>query len=262
MPNNIDVERMLAELRLSFVADLPSRLQEIEELILNLKNSGSFIEDYQDIYRHVHSVKGSAGTHGLHIISNICHVLEDKVIEVEGNQELISGEFVTRVLGFIDLLRSTLDLINDNVDDFSNIEVELERLGGKGSEYEFKGLLIMASALHREMVVNAFEKFPVKFHYATNGYDALGILLKEPFDLLVTNMEVSDLQGLALIGALRMSSNRNREIPSILLTTGKLHTYGRNMDPSYVIAKDAQLMKNLNVAASEIVKELNDKLEA
>jgi len=258
---NVDIEKMLAELRLSFIAELPSRLEEIEQIVLTLKNTDSFTEDYQSIYRHIHSVKGSAGTHGLHIISTVCHVLEDKVIDVEGNQASLTDKFIENTLSFIDLLRTTLDLINSKVEDFAEVEAELERLSGKGSEYEYKGLLIMASVLHRKMVASAFEKYPVKFRFATNGYDALGLLLKEPFDILVTNMEVSDLQGLPIISALRMSHNRNRNIPSILLTSGKLHTYGRTIDPSYVIKKDAELMGNLEVAATKIVNSLNKELE-
>ena len=267
MPNNsnssnVDIENMLLELRLSYVAELPTRLEEIEQIVLTLKQTDSFTEDYQSIYRHIHSIKGSAGTHGLHIISTVCHVLEDKVIEVEGNQALISDNFIENVLSFIDLLRTTLDLINSKVEDFAEVEAELERLSGRGSEYEYKCLLIMASVLHRKMVTSAFEKFPVKFRYETNGYDALGLLLKEPFDILVTNMEVSDLQGLPIISALRMSHNRNREIPSILLTSGKLHTYGRAIDPNYVIKKDSELLENLQIAATNIVRGLNEKLEA
>ena len=267
MPNNsesgsVDIEKMLAELRLSYIAELPTRLEEIEQIVLSLKKTDSFTEDYQSIYRHIHSIKGSAGTHGLHIISTVCHVLEDKVIEVEGNQTLISDKFIEDVLSFIDLLRTTLDLINSKVEDFSEVEAELERLSGKGSEYEYKVLLIMASVLHRKIVASAFDNCSVKFRYATNGYEALGLLLKEPFDILVTNMEVSDLQGLPIISALRMSHNRNRDIPSILLTSGKVHTYGRSIDPSYVIKKDAELMENLHIAASNIVKDLNEQLDS
>ncbi len=257
---NVDIEKMLAELRLSYITELPSRLEEIEQIVLTLKNTDSFTEDYQSVYRHIHSVKGSAGTHGLHIISMVCHVLEDKVIEVEGNQALLTDKFIENTLSFIDLLRTTLDLINSKVEDFAEVEAELERLSGKGSEYEYKGLLIMASVLHRKMVASAFERYPVKFRFATNGYDALGLLLKEPFDILVTNMEVSDLQGLPIISALRMSHNRNRNIPSILLTSGKLHMYGRTIDPSYVIKKDSELMENLQIAATNIVNSLNEKL--
>jgi len=258
---SVDIEKMLAELRLTYVAELPTRLEEIEEIVLSLKKTASFTEDYEGIYRHIHSVKGSAGTHGLHIISTVCHALEDKIIEVEGNQSLITDKFIENILSFIDLLRTTLDLINSKVEDFAEVEAELERLSGRGSEYEYKGLLIMASVLHRKMVATAFEKYPVKFRYATNGYDALGLLLKEPFDILVTNMEVSDLQGLPIISALRMSHNRNRDIPSILLTSGDLHTYGRTIDPSYVIKKDSGLMENLQISANNIINGLTEKLD-
>ena len=258
----VDVERMLAELRIGFVADLPSRLQEIEDLILALKGSASFIEDYQDIYRHVHSIKGSAGTHGLHIISTVCHALEDKVIEIEGDQKLISDAFIETVLGYIDLLRTTLDLINDNIDDFSTIEVELDQLSGKGSEYDFRGILVMEGVLQRKLVTNAFEKYPVKFSYTTNGYDALGMLLKEPYDLLVTNMEVTDLQGLPLITALHLSNSRNNDIPSVLLTSGKKQIDIKDIGPDYIVQKDSMMLESLSHAADKIISELKAKSDS
>ena len=83
---------MLEDLRVGFITELPTRLEEMEQLMLDLENSSSFTEDYQDLYRHLHNIKGSAGTHGFHIISSICHVFEDKVVEIEGAQKAFSGE--------------------------------------------------------------------------------------------------------------------------------------------------------------------------
>ncbi|MCK4744065.1 MAG: Hpt domain-containing protein [Sulfuriflexus sp.] len=256
---SIDIENMLAELRIGFIAELPTRLEEIEQLILDLEKTTSFTEDYQELYRHIHSIKGSAGTHGLHIISTICHVFEDKVVEIEGQQERLTGKMINEWLVFIDLIRTTIDLINHGVVDFSEVEVELEQLSGLGTHYEYKCLVIIASKLHRKLVVNAFEKTPVKFRYALSGYEALGMLLKEPYDMLITNMEVSELQGLSIIGALRMSNNRNKDIPTILLTAGKVTSYGKNIDPNYVIQKNADLIENLNLAVRNIMRQLQEQ---
>ena len=250
------IEKMLAELRSGYIAELPTRLEEIEDIILGLKNSASFTEDYQSIYRHVHSIKGSAGTHGLHIISTVCHALEDKVIEVEGHQSLASDAFIDSLLKYIDLLRKTLELVQDGVDDFADIEAELERLSGKGSEYEYNGLVIAASDLHRKLVAKAFEKHPVKFRYINNGYEALGMLLKQTFDFFITDMEVPDLQGMPIISAVRLSSSRNKMIPSILLTSRQVPSYNKGIDPDYVIKKDSVMLENLSTAAKDVINQL------
>lgn len=256
---SVDLENMLADLRNGFIAELPTRLEEIEQLILGLEKTSSFTEDYQELYRHIHSIKGSAGTHGLHIISTICHVLEDKVVEVEGQQEQFTSKMVNEWLIFIDLIRTTIDLIHHGVVDFSEIELELDQLSGLGTHYEYKCLVIISSKLHRTLVANAFENIQVKFRYALNGYEALGMLLKEPYDILITNMEVSELQGPSVIGALRMSNNRNKDIPTILLTAGKVTNYGKSIGPDYVIKKDADLIENLNLAVRNIMRQLQEQ---
>ena len=253
---NMDIAKMLAELRDGFIADLPSRLEEVEDLILGLKNTAAFSDDYQSLYRHVHSIKGSAGTHGLHIVSTVCHAFEDLIIEVEGDQALLTDKHISKWLKYIDLLRTTLHVIDESNEDFTEIESELASLAGKGTEYEFRGLMVMSSELHRKLCLCAFENQPVKFSYATSGYEALGLLLKEPYDLLVTNMEVSDLQGMSVISALRLTNNRNSRIPTMLLTSAEVEQYHKDIDPDYVIKKDSALMDQLNVAASEIVKQL------
>jgi len=253
---SVDVEKMLAELRVSYIAELPTRLNEIEDIILNLLNSASFTEDFQALYRNLHSMKGSAGTHNLHIITTVCHAFEDKVVDVKGEQTRFSKDKLDEWLIFVDLLRKTIDLISSGVENFSEIEIGLERLSGLGVSYEFKCLVITASELHRNLVSNAFEKYAMKFSYAINGYEALGNLLKESYDVVVTDMEVSDLQGLPIISALRLSNSRNKDIPSILLTSGKVRSYGKNIDPDYVIYKDADLIENLNLAVRNISSQL------
>ena len=254
--SSVNIEAMLAELRVGYIAELPTRLEEIEDIILNLQKTASFVEDYQELYRHIHSVKGSAGTHGLHIISRICHVLEDKVTEIEGAQESFSNEMLAEWLVFIDLLRTALDLIRNSVVDFTEVEAELERLSGLGVIYEFKCMVIMDSELHRKLVLSAFDKYPIKFRFENNGYDALGILLKESYDVLITNMEVSDLQGLPVISALRLSNSQNKDIPSILLTSRKVASTGKKIAPNYIVQKNADLIENLNIAARNIMLQI------
>jgi len=255
---NVDITKMLAELREGFLADLPARLEEIEDIILAMRSSGSFTEDYEALYRHIHSLKGSSGTHGLHIISTVCHAFEDVIIEIDGDQSLLTDKHVTNWLAYIDLLRKALDLISAAAQNFAEIEESLDALRGRGSEFDFRGLLVMNSELHRKLCLSAFEGLPVKFSYSNSGYEALGLLIKEPYDLLITNMEVSDLQGLPLISALRISTNRNSKIPSVLLTSGSIEHYNKKIDPDYVIKKDEHLMEGLNKAAKEIVSQLRE----
>ncbi len=259
-PNpSLDVSKMLAELRNSFLAELPSRLEEMESLILELGNGLNFTENFETLYRNVHSIKGSAGTHGLQIISTICHSFEDEIVKVEGDESSMNNEAVTSWLGFIDLLRTTIDKINTGTDDFYDIEAALDKSRQKDGETKYSGLLVFTPGLQQQMCLSAFEDSPVNMAFAENGYEAMGRLLHEKFDFVISNMELPDLNGFALISALRLSKTRNHNIPAVLLTSREFKDYGRNSDPSYVIHKDADMLTTVSDTASEIIKTLQEQ---
>lgn len=258
-PPSLDVSRMLAELRKSFLNDLPSRLEEIEGMILELGNGQNFIENFETVYRHVHSIKGSAGTHGLQIISTVCHAFEDEVVKVDGNPESMDGEVVSLWLSFIDLLRTTIDRIHAGAKDFSEVEAELDKTRHHGSERNYSGLLAFAPGLQQQMCLSAFADLPVNMAFAENGYEAMGRLLHEKFDFVISNMELPDLNGFALISALRLSKAMNHNIPAILLTSKEFKRHGRDSDPDYVIRKDAGMLEILSQVAVKIVKTLSSQ---
>lgn len=255
--SSIDVSKMLAELRNAFLAELPSRLEEIERLILELGNGENFTENFETLYRHVHSIKGSAGTHGLQIISTVCHGFEDEVVKVEDDQSSMNSEMVSSWLGFIDLLRNTIDLILDGVEDFSEIESALDNVRNKDGEKKYSGMLVYAPGLQQQMCLSAFAQLPVNITIAENGHEALGRLLHEKFDFLISNMELPDLNGFALISALRLSSSRNHAIPAVLLTSKNIKQFGRNSDPDFVINKDANMMASISQTTEEVIKAIH-----
>lgn len=251
---SLDVSKMLAELRNSFLSDLPSRIEEIENLIFELKSGQKFTENFETLYRHVHSIKGSAGTHGLQIISTVCHGFEDEIVKVEGDKSSMDGERVSSWLGFIDLLRKTVDKIHEGTDDFAEIEAELGKTRNKDGEYKYKGLLVFAAGLQQQMCLSAFTDLPVNMAFAENGYEAMGRLLHEKFDFVISNMELPDLNGIALITALRLSKTRNHHIPCVLLTTKDVSRFGRDSDPDHVIKKDANMLARIAEVARKFIK--------
>ncbi|VAW94061.1 hypothetical protein MNBD_GAMMA20-1362, partial [hydrothermal vent metagenome] len=95
-------QQILRQLRDNFLEELPERCDAIEDSILSLGN-GADDEHFQRLYREVHSLKGSAGTHGIPAISTICHQLEDSLTTAQ--------ETITHEPERIDLYLRYLDLI-------------------------------------------------------------------------------------------------------------------------------------------------------
>lgn len=101
--------RLLQELRKSFLADLPERFDHIESLILTLLKETfpcpEYNIEFEELYRHIYSLKGSAGTHDIALISHICHQFEDVLIDFgnrisEGYFRLLSNRINSYSLSF------------------------------------------------------------------------------------------------------------------------------------------------------------------
>lgn len=255
--SSLDVSKMLADLRNAFLGELPSRLAEIEGLILELKSAQGFEENFATLYRHVHSVKGSAGTHGLQIISTVCHAFEDEIVKVKDDASSLDAGTISAWLGFIDLLRKTINLVAEGVHDFSEIETSLGKMRRQDKVHQYSGLLVFAPGLQQQLCLTAFADYPVNMAFADNGYEAMGRLLHERFDFLISNMELPDLNGFALISALRLTRNGNHNIPAALLTSKEFKRYGRDTDPDYVIQKNANMLTTFSETAAKIIATLN-----
>ena len=102
------------------------------------------------------------------------------------------------------------------------------------------------------MTEQVFTGLGFTFTRVSDGYEALGRLLSEPFDLLITGKQLPRLDGLALIGALRLSNSINRKIPTILLTSSEKHEFTRATDPDFVVFKDSSLVGQLTGIARDV----------
>lgn len=261
--NNVDkLQLMLRQLRDAFLDELPERLDSLDNLLLAMEKQGAATnEGFNELYRNIHSIKGSGGTHGIHIISTICHQFEDRLNSVADHLSELSQEFFDRAFDYIGLIRSAVDQARRGADSFPEIEKTLLELHGKTFAVERSVLLVEGSRLSSKIYLQALAGLPVHTVTMGNGYDALLRALNEPFDILITSLEVPVLNGRALIGALRLSSSPNRHIKTILLTSNQeLEKHGkRDTDADHVIMKNPALAERLHAAVGKIIAGLGDK---
>ncbi len=260
--NNIDVSGLLADLKRGFLADIPVRLGEMESLILAMERDEAFSDNYESLYRHTHSLKGSAGSYGLHIITSICHALEDVLNEVGRDNGRFNDYGADYWLKYIDLIRLVLEEINKGKDNFVSFEAELSKLQSVqpgGDQYHLHCLVVTSSSLYENILNNLFGNETIKFSFCYDGYEALGRLLTESFDLLISDFEVPLLNGQALFGSLRLSNSKNKNIKTMLLTSKADGKYSRSTDPDYIIHKDKNFTENLSKAIREIARQSKTK---
>jgi len=243
--NENNVELLLTDLKDNFLAEIPERCEGIEENILALEDQAAFVTSFNELFRSIHSLKGSGGTMGFPIITSISHQFEDLLSQIDGKMDRITSPIVDIMLKYNDLLRSvSVSLASKNYD-LEYVQTELETLKFKGNPSKTICLFVEQSKMLSRVVAKEFKNTSVNLVIIENGLVALERLLHEKFDFLITSKELPDLNGIALISALRASETKNAKIPCIVTTSKDNASSLAHLNISNIIKKDKMLAKNL-----------------
>lgn len=247
-----DINQVLKTLRENYLNELPERLQAMESLILGLEENNNH-EDYQELYRHVHSQKGSAGTHGFHIISSICHQFESQLAVYQNDLQSITRDVVNHWLTYMDLIKEALRQIEKNEQEFSLIKEKLQSLAEENQDKQnFSCLLVDYKTSTTTMIADLLKEHGFDVVIMHDGYDVLGRLLIEKFDLLICGQEIASLNGLVLISANRLSGSINNHIPSVLITSSDIEKPCKDTGPDYVLKRNPDLVNNVQDICNRI----------
>lgn len=245
--NSDTFQQMLLQLRNTFLEDIPEKLNRLDQLLVTMEKAGADSESFNEFYRIIHSLKGSGGTFRLQIITTICHQLEDLLNTTDGGTKYTPA-LIAISLNYVDLLRMTLEQIHAGNESFPQIEELLNGLRKQLAQKQFTVLIVDNSKLLTQIYLEALAELPLRPVVVGDGYIALMRVLTEPFDLLITTNEIPVLNGIALIGALKLSASKNRNIKTILITSNNNLAKSRNRatDADYTVIKDAELAQNLS----------------
>lgn len=243
-------QQMLLQLRNTFLEEIPEKLDRLDQLLVAMEKTGADSESFNEFYRIIHSLKGSGGTFGLHIITTLCHQLED-LLNTTGSGAKYTPALIAISLDYVDLLRMTLKQIHAGNTSFPQIEERLNGLRKRLAQKQFTVLIIDNSKLLTQIYLEALAELPLRSVVMADGYTALVRILTEPFDLLITTNEIPVLNGIAIIGALKLSASKNRNIKTILVTSNKNLAKSQSLatDADYTVIKDAKLAQNLTGVA-------------
>jgi two-component system chemotaxis response regulator CheY len=102
-------------------------------------------------------------------------------------------------------------------------------------------LVVEDSQTMRSMLASTFEELdaPVKISEAASGFEALKLLPRERFDLVVTDINMPDINGLELVSFIK-SNAAYRDIPLIIVSTEGSE---RDRDKGLGLGADAYLVK-------------------
>ncbi len=102
-------------------------------------------------------------------------------------------------------------------------------------------LIVEDSPTMQALLNSALEglEIPVKITEASSGFEALRCLPREPFDLIVTDINMPDINGLELVSFAK-SNDAYRSIPLIIVST---EGADRDRERGLELGADASLVK-------------------
>lgn len=250
---NAEFDVLLKQLRDEFIAEFPERCDAIEESVLAFeqRREGAF----DDIYRKVHSLKGSGSQFGFSLLVSICHQFESFLSSGHFNAEQLGISFA---FSYVDLLKSMVGIIGQDHAAASDvklklgIEAELEELRKSSMPGRATVLLIEPSTSRRKLCHDVLSQLNVRIVVQERGLGALELMLHEPFDLIVAARELPDLNTVAIVAAVRESNCKNKHAPVILVSSNSTPV-PTHLEINAVLARDAQFIPNLAKVASEIL---------
>jgi two-component system chemotaxis response regulator CheY len=102
-------------------------------------------------------------------------------------------------------------------------------------------LIVEDSATMRSLLASSLEELdiPVKIVEAESGFEALRFLPREQFDLVVTDINMPDINGLELVSFIR-NNQRYADVPLLIVST---EGSDRDRDKGLGLGADAYLVK-------------------
>lgn len=240
-----DVALLLAEMQADFVDELPDRCNRLEEGVFALEQgeTGAFDE----LYRQIHSLKGSGGMFGIPVITTICHQFESFI---SAAKKPVDKQLASTALAYVDLLRTTIAAKGREPKAVAAVEAALEKmrlvsLSGKASV-----LVVEPSDTVRLLYQGAIDAQAMQLIMVEGGMAALERMLHERFDLLVISRELPDLNALAVVAALRESRCRNCKLPVILVSSNPAPV-PPYLEINAIVRRDAKLLPTLTRCMAE-----------
>lgn len=253
-----DLDKHLKELQQEYLQDLPENIDEIDNLILALENSSNPEVEMRNISGMIHTIKGTAGSYDMTFASTVCHNFEDFMAALHVSNVKLNTQ-VDNFLKFTSLLREYTDAcISGNTQDFEQLSTKLAAINSSFTTTTTKKhrvLIIESTKSLARQYLKVFHKLNIEGSLAKHGYDALGRLLKEDFDSLITVAQTELLDGISLIAALRAIKTNNQNIPAILITSNSSIHLPEQLAPAYLLQKKPGLLNDLEETYTKILSQ-------
>lgn len=240
------LNELLALLKLDFLEQVKQDCFELENLFLAMPISKDVDEDLNKIYRIIHNLKGAGGTHGLPLITAICHLFEDILCR--------SRKFKGFDTKLLDKSLQLIDLLRFAVSEFTNEESIISKIDAIRNSLKEKNVSIMvldSSKTISMLLEKAFSDMPVNLTIISDGIQALSRLIHEPINVIIASNNISSISGYAVVAAIKENDSINSDVP-VLFFSDKLINQKAEYSNIKFFKKNAQLIQQLTAEVKKI----------
>lgn len=218
MPPKKNVLAMLNALKLDFLESISTRCFELERLILQASGREKHCSEFEEIFRIVHSLKGAGGTHGLPLVTSICHFFEDSLVKKDITH--FDHDFTDFCLNLVDILHKiSVSDGNEQGQELQAIYNDFMFFRSETQQHEANILVLEPSKMVSLLLQTVLEDLNLKPVLVPDSLVAMQRLLNEPFDIIIISVELALLKGPALISAVQLNGGVNAKTPVVLLTS-------------------------------------------
>ena len=197
MSKEAKIAEALARLRQEYVDGSEDKIDEIDSIIGMLtKDEGDWDENFLELQRRIHTIKGSAGSYGFSTVSHIAHRLEDymETAEVVGARELAGIQV------FVDRIREIFETGANPDDDqaaalVKSLPTASQVAVADQKVHDVGAVFVMPKSVQRKIIAQELTSLGFRLSLAEGGLQALELALSGRPDMIISSMELVDIPG-------------------------------------------------------------------
>ncbi|NQV83952.1 MAG: Hpt domain-containing protein [Rhodospirillales bacterium] len=204
MSKSPGVDAILKQLSVEFRESCEDSLVIVDNALTRLMDgSGDWDEDFPEVLRRIHSIKGGGGTFGFPAITMIAHALED-YIETAGT---VGSEHLPAIQVYCDTIRDIADTgVNPGDSETTEIlralpvsgSVAVNAITTEQKTREIGFLLVLPKGLQRRIIGEELASCGFRVSLAETALQAIEIALANPPDIFAASRFNEDMTGIEL----------------------------------------------------------------
>lgn len=221
------------ELKQATLNELEDHLGELGEILNHQQYEDLNADDFDKIFRIVHSIKGNTRAAGFDQIAEVSHKYESKMIHVKSEDEKYTKAMHEMSLTYLDKLSESLEYLKKDFNavlDLNELDNLIETISSQtvkssqSKEVEVDDnditTLIVDDDRDVQEIVQTYISghFNSNFQLELNGQDALDKATAHKFDIIICDYKMPVLDGKKFIEKIRSNEGPNQYTPIIFLS--------------------------------------------